>query len=61
MNQFMNQNAVEIIGELSDSIGESLAGIFTDVMNNIYTKIPMDLWLLSDEDYEKYQKELKTT
>ncbi|KAJ3654881.1 hypothetical protein Zmor_014034 [Zophobas morio] len=61
VNQFMNQNAVEIIGELSDSIGESLAGIFTDVMNNIYTKIPMDLWLLSDEDYEKYQKELKTT
>jgi hypothetical protein len=61
VNQFINQNALEIIGELKDNIGESLAGIFTDIINNIYTKIPTDLWLLADEQYEEYQKELKST
>ncbi|EFA03417.1 protein takeout isoform X1 [Tribolium castaneum] len=57
VNQFINQNALEIIGELKDSIGDSLAGIFTDIMNNVFTKMPTDLWFLSDEEYEKYQKE----
>ncbi|RZB45738.1 JHBP domain containing protein, partial [Asbolus verrucosus] len=60
VNQFINQNALEIVGELEDSIGESLAAIFTDIMNNVYTKMPTDLWLLSDEQYEQYQKELKS-
>lgn len=53
----MNNNALEIIGELEDNISDSLAKIFTDVINNVYTKMPTDLWLLGDEEYEKYQKE----
>lgn len=48
---------MEIIDELEESIGESLAKIFKDLMNNIFTKIPTDLWLLSDKEYEKYLEE----
>ncbi|CAH0558253.1 unnamed protein product [Brassicogethes aeneus] len=59
VNSFINQNAVEIIDELEDSIGGSLAIIFRDLMNNIFTKIPTDLWLLSDAEYEKYVEERK--
>lgn len=59
VNQFINNNALEIIGELEDNISESLAKIFTDVINNVYTKMPTDLWLLSDEEYKKYQKKIK--
>lgn len=59
MNAFINQNALEIVKELEDSIGESLAEVFTDIMNNVYIKMPVDLWLLSDEEFEKYQKGVK--
>ncbi|GLV39172.1 uncharacterized protein CBL_06223 [Carabus blaptoides fortunei] len=44
VNNFLNKNALEVVGELSDNIGESLAEIFTDLMNNIFCKIPTDLW-----------------
>lgn len=56
VNAFINQNAIEIVNELSDSIGSSLAKIFKELMNNIFTKIPTDLWYLTDEQYEKYLK-----
>lgn len=56
MNAFINQNAIEIINELGDSIGSSLAIIFKELMNNIFTKIPTDLWYLTDEEYEKAVK-----
>lgn len=45
MNNFLNQNAIEVIGELEDNIGSSLAGIFLQLINNIFSKIPLDLWL----------------
>lgn len=57
VNSFLNQNAVEVVGELQDSIAHGLAEIFTDLVNNVYSKMPTDLWLLTDEQYEKLQAE----
>lgn len=55
MNSFLNQNAVEVVGELQDSIASGLAEIFTDLVNNVYSKMPTDLWLLTDEQYAKLE------
>lgn len=52
----MNQNALEVIGELQDSIAFGLAEIFTDLINNVYSKMPTDLWLVTDEQYKKLQE-----
>ncbi|XP_025834607.1 uncharacterized protein LOC108734142, partial [Agrilus planipennis] len=46
VNSFLNKNSAEVISELSESIGDSLAIIFTDLMNEVFSKIPTDLWLL---------------
>lgn len=59
MNAFLNQNALEVISELEESIGESLAQIFKNIMNNVFSKIPTDLWLLTEEGFQKYQSEQK--
>lgn len=56
MNSFLNQNAQEVINELSDSIGLSLGDILKDLMNEIFSKIPTDLWLL-EEGIEENRKE----
>ncbi|XP_044743565.1 protein takeout-like [Chrysoperla carnea] len=45
VNNFLNHHGLEVIGELSDSISESLAAIFLDLMNQIFSKLPLDLWL----------------
>ncbi|XP_066257274.1 protein takeout-like [Euwallacea similis] len=60
VNAFINQNGLEIVGELEESIADSLARIFTKLLNNVFVKIPTDLWLLSDQKYAEYEKEIKT-
>lgn len=45
MNNFLNQNSIEVITELEENIGENLAVIFTDLINNVFMKIPTELWL----------------
>lgn len=50
MNNFLNQNAIEILNELEDSISSSLSVIFLELINNVFSKIPTDLWLLNDGD-----------
>lgn len=57
VNAFINQNGLEIISELEETLGESLAQTFTKLINNIFTKIPLDLWYLNDEQYQQYEKE----
>lgn len=48
---------MEVIGELQDSIAFGLAEIFTDLINNVYSKMPTDLWLVTDEQYQKIQED----
>lgn len=61
VNTFLNQNAVEVVGELQDSIANGLAEIFMDLINNVYSKMPTDLWLLTDEQYAKLEGSTTTT
>lgn len=55
VNSFLNQNSLEVVGELQDSIAQGLAEIFTDLINNVYSKMPTDLWLLTDEQYAQVE------
>ncbi|XP_066159114.1 protein takeout-like [Euwallacea fornicatus] len=61
VNTFINQNGLDIVAELEESIADSLAWIFTKLMNNVFVKIPTDLWLLSDEKYAEYEKQIQKT
>lgn len=60
VNSFLNQNSLEVVGELQDSIAQGLAEIFMDLVNNVYSKMPTDLWLLTDEQYAKQESSSKT-
>lgn len=48
MNQFLNQNALLVVEELKETIGENLAVVFKKVMNDAFSHIPTKLWLMSD-------------
>lgn len=60
VNNFINKNALEIIHELEESINESMAEIFIDLLNNIFSKLPTDFWLLTDEQYAKFEEASKS-
>ncbi|KAK9503717.1 hypothetical protein O3M35_010219 [Rhynocoris fuscipes] len=45
VNQFVNKNALEIVDELQDNIGESLAHVFKRVMNDAFGRIPTKFWI----------------
>lgn len=49
MNQFLNKNALEIVDELQDNIGESLAYVFKRVMNDAFGRIPTKFWIPQDK------------
>lgn len=59
VNNFINNNAVDIIRELEESISSSMADIFIHLLNNIFNKLPTDFWLLTDEQYAEYEKKSK--
>ncbi|KAK9888500.1 hypothetical protein WA026_000750 [Henosepilachna vigintioctopunctata] len=61
LNNFINKNAAEITAELSGSINESMSDIFIHLLNNIFSKLPTDLWLLTDEEFEKYNAKQELT
>lgn len=46
LNMFLNQNAKEVIAELRSDLEHGLANIFTQLWNNVFSKIPNKLWLL---------------
>lgn len=48
VNAFMNQNALEVVDELKENIGENLSVIFKQIMNDAFSHIPTKLWLLDD-------------
>lgn len=46
MNQFLNQNAKEIIEEMRPAASISIANHFRGFLNKAFTKVPMKVWLL---------------
>ncbi|XP_058803069.1 protein takeout-like isoform X2 [Phymastichus coffea] len=45
MNQFLNQNAKEIIEEMRPAASKSIAQHFMAFLNGAFTKVPMKVWL----------------
>lgn len=45
MNQFLNNNAAEIIEEMRPAASQSIAKHFQAFINAAFTKIPLDVWL----------------
>lgn len=46
VNQFLNQNSVEVISELRSDLEFGLEEIFTGLWNNVFSKMPIKLWLV---------------
>lgn len=45
MNQFLNNNAVEIIDEMKPAAIKAISTYFKTFLNSAFSKIPMDAWL----------------
>lgn len=45
MNQFLNQNAQEIIKEMRPAASSSIAKHFMSFLNTAFTKVPLKVWL----------------
>ncbi|XP_025415710.1 protein takeout-like [Sipha flava] len=48
VNTFLNQNALEVVNDLKENIGENLSIIFKQIMNDAFSHMPTRLWLLDD-------------
>jgi hypothetical protein len=46
MNAFVNKNALEIVRELKQPLGESFSAAFKAIMNSMLSHMPLDIWLL---------------
>lgn len=49
VNNFLNKNALEVVDELKENIGESLAAVFKKVMNDAFGRIPTRFWIPQDD------------
>lgn len=45
MNQFLNQNANEIIQEMKPAASASISRYFKAFLNSAFLKIPLEVWL----------------
>lgn len=46
VNTFLNQNSNEVISELRADLESGLEEIFTGLWNNVFSKMPIKLWLV---------------
>lgn len=46
INTFLNQNGNEVIAELRPDLEKGLADIFHGLWNNVFSKMPLKLWLV---------------
>lgn len=46
VNNFLNQNSKEVIAEIRGAIGRSLSDVFKRIMNEGFSHLPTDLWLI---------------
>ncbi|XP_014289106.1 protein takeout [Halyomorpha halys] len=49
VNNFLNKNALEVVEELKENIGENLAVVFKKIMNDAFTRIPTRFWIPKDD------------
>lgn len=49
VNTFLNKNALEVVDELKENIGDGLTDVFKRIMNDAFGRIPTNFWLLHDE------------
>ncbi|XP_071440006.1 protein takeout-like [Hetaerina americana] len=45
MNQFLNQNSIEIINEMKPAASASIARLFKKILNDAFLRIPIKVWL----------------
>jgi hypothetical protein len=48
MNAFVNKNALEVVQELKEPLGQSFSAAFKGIMNNMLGHMPLDIWLLDE-------------
>ncbi|XP_014245487.1 protein takeout-like [Cimex lectularius] len=48
VNTFLNKNALEVVDELKENIGDSLGYVFMRVMNDAFGRIPTKFWIPKD-------------
>lgn len=48
INQFLNQNANELVQEMRPAASQSIAKLFKKFLNDTFSNLPMRLWLLDD-------------
>lgn len=48
INQFLNQNANELIQEMRPAASQSIGKLFRKFLNDAFTNLPTRLWLLDD-------------
>lgn len=45
VNQFLNKNALQVVDELKEDIGDALSKVFIEILNNAFRHMPTELWL----------------
>lgn len=45
MNQFLNQNAIEIIDEMKPAASASISKHFKEFLNKIFNRLPLKVWM----------------
>ncbi|XP_046392877.1 protein takeout-like [Ischnura elegans] len=45
MNQFLNQNSIEIINEMKPAASASISKLFKKILNDAFLRIPIKVWL----------------
>ncbi|XP_054270281.1 protein takeout-like [Macrosteles quadrilineatus] len=50
VNNFLNKNAMEVVDELKDNVGDALTEVFKKIMNDAFGRIPTKFWLPEDDD-----------
>lgn len=48
INQFLNQNANELVHEMRPAASQSIAKLFMNILDQGFSHIPIDDWLLDD-------------
>lgn len=48
INQFLNQNANELVQEMRPAASQSISKLFKKILDSAFSHIPMDTWLLNE-------------
>lgn len=48
INQFLNQNANELVQEMRPAASQSISKLFKRILDQAFSRIPLDTWLLNE-------------